>query len=174
MKKSLIILFCAIAFLCSCKKESANKNSSSSANNTDNNPGNSDQPTWITGRWILYKMTDTTAYTTAYPSVKVQTLASDTTYNSIGSPGYSYSTGAGTMIADTLNFATASTGINYQLDNYIQGFTYSLPDLKYIITVPAGPTLVKSIVPLSPTSFKLVTPDAYGFNEITVEYYQKL
>jgi hypothetical protein len=167
MKKSLIILFCAIVFLCSCKKENTNTNSSSSGNN-------SNIPTWISGKWVLYKMADTTAYTTAYPSVQVETLAGDTTYNSIGSPNYTSSTSAGTMVPDTLNFATSTTGISYQPSNYIQVFTYSIPNLKYMIAIPAGPTLVKSIVQLSPTTFKLVTPDSYGFHEIIVEYYQKL
>jgi hypothetical protein len=171
MKKSLIILFCAIAFLCSCKKESINTNSSSSGNNSGNN---SNPPTWISGKWVLYKMADTTGYASAYPSVQVETLASDTAYNSIGSPNYTTSTSAGTLVPDTLNFATSTTGINYQPSNYIQAFTYSIPNLKYMIAIPAGPTLVKSIIQLSPTTFKLVTPDSYGFHEIIVEYYQKL
>ncbi len=171
MKKSLIILFCAIAFLCSCKKENTNTNSSSSGNNSGNN---SNTPTWISGKWVLYKMADTTAYTTAYPSVQVKTLAGDTTYNSIGSPNYTSSTSAGTMVPDTLNFATSNSGISYQPSNYIQGFSYSIPNLKYMIAIPAGPTLVKSIVQLSPTTFKLVTPDSYGFHEIIVEYYERL
>ena len=172
MKKSLITLFCAIAFLCSCKKE--NPNSGNSASNQSNNSDNSNQPTWISGKWVLYKMADTNAYATAYPSVQVETFAGDTTYNSIGSPNYTSSASAGTLVADTLNFATSTAGISYQVNNYIQAFTYSIPNLKYMIAIPAGPTLVKSIVQLSPTTFKLVTPDSYGFHEIIVEYYQKL
>src|ERR1700744_1555550 len=161
MKKSFIILFFAIAFLCSCKKESNNTNSSSSGNNSGNNSDNSNTPTWITGKWVLYKMADTTAYTTLYPSVQVQTLTGDTTYNSIGSTNYTTSASAGTMVPDTLNFATSNSGISYQPSNYIQPFTYSMPNLQYRIAIPAGPTLVKSIVQLIPTSFKLVTPDSY-------------